>query len=216
MEATTTHLRDPARRAAGRLHPKLHPHLTPVYALAEDCLYEVGHAHQVTRLALLIFDQLRPVHGLGPKRRFRLAAASLLHDIGQLEGPRGHHKTSLRYILDSPLLGWSQRQRLVVGSIARYHRKSPPKRSHSHFVALNETDRRDVRILAGILRIADGLDNSHRSVVRDLHCSFDANQITIRCIARRSGGGEQERAVDKAQVLADALRRDIYIVWDPA
>jgi len=185
-----------------------------VYALAEDCLYEVGHAHQVTRLALLMFDQLRPLHQLGPKRRFRLTAGCLLHDIGQLEGSRGHHKTSLRYILDSPLLPWSVRQRLIVGSIARYHRKALPKAKHDHFVALNRSDRRDVQWLAGILRIADALDNSHRSVVRDLHCRATDKRIEVHCVTRRrGGGGEHARADRKADLLREAAGRSICFTW---
>jgi exopolyphosphatase/pppGpp-phosphohydrolase len=191
--------------------------LAPVYALAEDCLYEVGHAHHVARLALLMFDQLQPLHQLGPKRRFRLTAAALLHDIGHLEGSRGHHKTSLRYILDSPLLPWSQRQRLVVGSIARYHRKVLPSARHDHFVALSATDRRDVCVLGGLLRLADALDTSHRSIVRDVNCRFDDRRVMVGCTVRREARNAAEwgRAVRKADLLVEALDRDVCIEWRP-
>lgn len=216
MEATTPS-QAPTRRkvAAGRFHPKLNPQLAPVYALAEDCLYEVGHAHHVARLASLMFDQLQPLHQLGPKRRFRLTAASLLHDIGHLEGSRRHHKTTLRYILDSRLLPWSQRHRLVVGSIARYHRKALPSPKHDHFVALNATDRRDVRVLGGLLRLADALDTTHRSVVRGVNCRFDDRRIYVECMVRRESRNAAEwgRAVRKADLLVKAMDRDVCVEW---
>lgn len=205
--------RHPPIAAVAKLDAQQARDIAPAYRLAEDCLYEAGHAHQVARLALAIFDQLQPLHRLGSRRRLRLAAASLLHDIGRLEGAAGHHRTSLRYILESTLLPWSQRQRLIIGSIARYHRKSPPKPNHSHFVALSRADRQDVRILAGILRVADGLDASHRSLVRRVACSFSDRRITLSCITSRPADSELNAAIRKADLLTEVFDRDVQIEW---
>jgi len=72
------------------------PQLASVLRLARECRYEQAHTHQVTRLALDLFEQLRSLHQLGERERFWLKCAGLLHDIGWIEGQQRHHKTVLR------------------------------------------------------------------------------------------------------------------------
>ena len=50
--------------------------------LAKTCNYEAEHTHQVSRLALRLFDCLTGLHGLADGDRFLLECGSLLHDIG--------------------------------------------------------------------------------------------------------------------------------------
>ena len=52
--------------------------LRAVLQLAQDCEYEVEHTHQVTRLALRLFDELEHLHGLGAEERFWLRCGDLL------------------------------------------------------------------------------------------------------------------------------------------
>ena len=89
--------------------------LTAVIQLAQTCDYDSSHTSQVTRLALRLFDQLQPLHNLGTQERDRLHYAGLLHDIGWIEGWREHHKVALRIILDTPMLPFSNKERLIIG-----------------------------------------------------------------------------------------------------
>ncbi len=155
--------------------------------LSQMACEDRDHARRVARLALALYDRLRILHGLGRGVRRLLEAAALLHDVGKVEARKAHHKASLRLILrcqDLPL-GW--RQRLVVGLVARYHRASPPKDSHKHFRDLHRPDRHIVRVLAGILRLADGLDSRCRDSLRSLTCKVGPRAIllSLRCRARR-------------------------------
>ena len=187
--------------------------LKPVLELAQDCHYEAGHTHQVTRLALRLFDNLAKLHGLDDERRFWLTCAGLLHDIGWVEGRAGHHKTALRLILESPLLPWDERLRGIVGSIARYHRKALPSEEHGHFAALSAADRADVRKLAALLRVADALDYSHDNAVDDVTCRVTAKRLSIRCTVTRSADVECERAVEKGDLAAEVFGREICVTW---
>jgi putative phosphoesterase len=189
--------------------------LAAVCRLARECDYEAAHTHQVTRLSLMLFDELVPLHGLGDDERFYLQCAAMLHDIGWMEGQRRHHKTALRAILSADL-PFDDRERLIVASIARYHRKALPSTRHDHFAALDAVDRRTVRILGGILRVADGLDRSHLSLVRRLTCTWDDATLTIH--ARTAARAEPERwaAAKKSDLLADALGREVVLALSPA
>jgi putative phosphoesterase len=181
--------------------------------LAETCEYEAGHTHQVTRLALRLFDELQSVHHLGAEERFWLHAAGLLHDIGWIEGQKGHHKTALRIILKTPLLPFDNRVRLIIGSIARYHRRALPKKKHAHYKALRPTERKMVQTLAAMLRVADGLDRTHQSLIEDLSCEITPEQIVVWCSARRPSEVDRQAALKKGQLLSRVFKRDLVIEW---
>ena len=189
------------------------PDLDAVLQLAESCDYEVEHSYQVTRLALQLFDELYDLHGLGGEERFFLQRGALLHDIGWIEGQSGHHKAALRIILESPILPFGERERLVTGSIARYHRKALPKEKHTHFAALAPEDQHLVSVLAGVLRVADGLDRTHRSVVVDLACRTPPGLIEVTCATHTYAEEERLEALDKGRLLERVLDRQLIVDW---
>jgi putative phosphoesterase len=189
-----------------------HSRLEAVLQLAESCHYAADHTHQVTRLALQLFDELQSLHRLGAEERLWLQYAALLHDIGWIEGQQAHHKTSLRIILTAPGLPFDTRERHIVGSIARYHRKALPDEKHDHFAALEPADRQKVRMLAGLLRVADGLDCTHQSGVTSLACQVTPKRIEVRCATRQPAEEERQEALDKGDLLEQVFERKLTIV----
>jgi putative phosphoesterase len=187
--------------------------LRAVLRLAESYDYEEEHTHHVTRLSGRLFDELQPLHRLGAEERFWLRCGALLHDIGWVEGRRRHHKTSLRLILDGLDSPFNERERHIIGSIARYHRRALPKEKHDHFTTFSPTDQYRVTILAALLRVADGLDRTHRSVVQDLSCEISPRQITLCCAVRLYPIPEREQALEKGNLLERAFDRELLIEW---
>lgn len=185
------------------------PALEAVLALAKECKYEREHTHQVERLALSIFDQLGSLHNLGQVERFLLRCAAILHDIGWMEGRKTHHKTSLRLIMNSPILRVDFEQRRIIGLIARYHRKALPKEQHSYFCDLDAKGRDIVRKLAGILRVADGLDRSHESRVKDISCLIDKKQVKMVCLSEKPLNEEFALAAQKGELFEQAFNRKL-------
>ena len=153
----------------------------------------------MTLLALRLFDELQPLHGLGATERFWLHCAGLLHDIGWIEGRKGHHKTALRMILTTPDLPFERREREIIGCVARYHRRGLPTLKHEAFAALSAPDQRVVRRLAAILRVADGLDRTHQGIVKDVTCAIGRNRsastASSRSPPRTSSAKRSRRAI---------------------
>ena len=134
-------------------------------ALAERCNYQAGHAEQVVRVALALFDQTRGVHGLTDRAREWLEYAALMHDIGMhISYPR-HHRHSYYLIKNGDLRGFDPEEIEVVALITRYHRRGAPKKSHEEYARLSAPNRQAVRMLAAILRVAESLDRSHAQVI---------------------------------------------------
>lgn len=140
-----------------------------IFELLKKCNWHEQHSTQVTKLSLKLFDELRPFHNLSDNDRELLEYGSLTHDIGYHISHHKHHKHALYLILNADLKGFSQEEIEIIGHVARYHRRSTPKSRHKQFDILTPDQKRRIRALAGILRVADGLDRSHFQNVIDLH-----------------------------------------------
>jgi exopolyphosphatase/pppGpp-phosphohydrolase len=187
--------------------------LKSVLKVAKRCHYESGHTHRVTRLALTIFDDLGDLHKLGDQERFYLLCAALLHDVGvHTEGPHAHHKTALNIILNTPLLQFNQKDRLIIGSIARYHRRALPSKKHDHYRALDSETRNVVSILAGILRIADGMDYSHKRKIKDVQANFNKEKINFVCTVTQSPVKQEvQSTLKKCKLLEKVFDRKVSV-----
>jgi len=150
-----------------------------VMEFARSCHVDEPHALHVAHLALSIFDSLAVPFELSENDRKILEAASILHDVGYFIGYSSHHKHTYHLIRHADLYGFSSRDRELMAQIARYHRKSPPKRKHAAFQALHDKDRLIVSRLGGILRMADGLDRRRAGLVHEVSCELRGKEITI-------------------------------------
>lgn len=187
-----------------------------VVRLAQSCRYDKKHADQVTRLALRLFDELQNLHRLGRKERNWLKAAGLLHDIGWIEGRKKHHKTARRIILKTALLPIRLRERRILGEIVRYHRRVLPRLRHPGFRQLTADDRKTVQVLAGLLRIADGLDISHRAVVKTLTCHTPRARLTVLCRVAGAAEAERNAALKKGRLAENVFHRKLMILCQPS
>ncbi len=182
--------------------------LTAVLNLAQRYHYEKQHSHQVARLALMFFDQLKNNHNLDDYDRLLLEAGALLHDIGWYEGQKRHHKTAMSYILASDL-PFERSDLIMLALIARYHRKSMPQENHDYYTDLNPNERRRLAFLAGMVRLADGLDRSHSNRIQTLSCKINDDSITVFCQSQLNPEEEFSTAENKSDLLSDAFNRTI-------
>jgi exopolyphosphatase/guanosine-5'-triphosphate,3'-diphosphate pyrophosphatase len=170
-----------------------------------------AHSERVTILALALFDGLGGLHGYGPAERRLLEIAGRLHDIGWSRAVSGkHHKLSRDLILEIPIPGLDKRDQLTCALIARYHTKAMPDASrHRRFASL-EPDRRElVEWLAGMLRVADGLDCNHARVVERLGCEVRGKAIVIHLQSAGDCRTEVEGARQKHDLLEGMTGRRI-------
>lgn len=175
--------------------------LDAVEALAQRYEQLAGHQRHVARLALVLFERLAPLHGLTSADRDLLWAAAMLHGIGRFVADSSRHKHAAYLIRNTPLAGWRGDERELVAQIARYYRRAMPKPSHLEFAALTPDDRRRVELLAGILRIADGLDTRHLGAVMDLAATPEAGRVVIAAQADGDVSGEIDAAMSKADLF---------------
>lgn len=190
------------------LKQSLHDDVTE---LAERFDPDPAHAEQVTRLALIIFDELQTLHTIGARGRMLLEVSAMLHDIGwSRPETKGHNKHSRDMILESELHGLNDTDRLICALVARYHRKAEPDAArHRRFASLDVRDRGVVEWLSGILRVADGLDRSHASATSGVRCEIGPETILFHLDGTDIGDEDLSGARRKSALLERKAGRRI-------
>jgi exopolyphosphatase / guanosine-5'-triphosphate,3'-diphosphate pyrophosphatase len=164
---------------------------------------EVLHAAHVARLALEIFDRTHALHQLTATEREWLQYGALLHDIGCYVGYARHQRHSYYLITHGDLTGFSAEEVEIIASLARYHKGGGPKARHENWQRLNPYLRPVVEKLAAMLRIADGLDRSHRQLVDEVECRVRPRRVDFSVTAR----ADCEAELDAARRKADLFER---------
>jgi exopolyphosphatase / guanosine-5'-triphosphate,3'-diphosphate pyrophosphatase len=170
-----------------------------------------SHSHQVARLALRIFDATGQIHGLRIDDRRTLEFATMLHDIGHHIAGKDHNKHGAYLIRHSRMYGFTAPEIEILANIVHYHRGSRPNASHKHYAKLNPQDRRRVKVLSGILRLADSLDRSHQQPVLDLTITTSEESIKLKALSRGPADLERWAAERRKSLLQSALNLPITV-----
>jgi len=176
------------------------PHLIQSARVQEALAYmesvdpEPAHARQVHRLMRSILYSSRDLHRFTPVQVAMAEAAALLHDIGwsrshQLDG-KGHHKHSAAMIREKPWTNFSPIEAELTAQIARYHRKRMPGVKHREFVLLSPGEQEFVCRAASLLRLADALDRSHKSLILEARMEAKEDQWMVLAWTHAAAGEE--------------------------
>ena len=138
------------------------------------------HWRQVATVCRSLFETLAPLHRLPPDWGKLLEAGAILYEIGLFVGDTGHHKHSQYLVASSGVPGFTDRERLLVSQLCRYHRKSMPGPRHPDFLALPAEDRRGLLSLIPLLRIADACDLSKEQRVEAIACQLTTDTVTLQ------------------------------------
>ena len=138
--------------------------------------------------ALTLYDNSRGVmHQDDGNGRELLWAAAMLHTCGQHINLSAYHKHSWYLIRHGELLGYSESEHLMVAAIARYHRRSLPKKRHDSWQVLPTRDnRRLVGEMALLLRLAAAIDRRPEPVVESLRVRATPGSLQIELVPERS------------------------------
>ena len=164
-------------------------------------------AERVAAHALALYDSTHGVmhHDDGQGREL-LWAAAMLHTCGQHINLSAYHKHTWYLIRHGELLGYSEAEHLMVAAIARYHRRSLPKKRHDSWQALaSREDRRRVGEMALLLRLAAALDRRPEPVVESLQITLTAGELNIGLVPERRN---QNLSLERwsLEACAEALR----------
>lgn len=166
-----------------------------------------GHAKQVRKLSLKIYDELVRLGLLDGADRDKaiLSAVALLHDIGL---PKEPHNEAAFNMLNSEIPKLLATQPLPLEDLSAllycvlWHRGSRfAGRGNIEIVNPGYT-----RKMAAITRVADALDRTLRQLVEDVSLGLSAERLSFTVTSEQPIEVELSRAKDKSDLLKEAFR----------
>jgi len=167
-----------------------------VLHLARQFGVDLERADRVAGHALSLYDQTRGMlHDDDGEGRQLLWAAAQLHTCGKSINISAYHKHTWYLIRNGELLGYSQTEHLMVAAIARYHRRSLPKKRHESWQLITGREqRRCVAGMALLLRLAAALDRRPAAVIEAIRVrpgdGADAQVLELELQPRLPASGE--------------------------
>ena len=136
-------------------------------------------AETLERITMTIFDSMKKIHGLGNREKLYLRIAALLHDCGKFISMMDIGETSYHIIMATEMIGLSHMEREIVANIVRYN--------HSPFVyedltggsSLTGEAYLTMAKLTAILKVANGLDRSHKQKLKGVKAVLKDNELIL-------------------------------------
>ena len=152
-----------------------------VIKIAQKYRVDLEYSERVANFAISLFNQLKGhLHDWGDREQELLWAAAILHNCGVYISHSAHHKHSYYLIRNAEMLGFTELELELIANLARYHRKSKPKKKHDHYHELpNKSYQLMVRQLSSILRLAVALDRRKKGAISSFNCYYNPSDKEV-------------------------------------
>jgi len=151
-----------------------------VWNIAKKYKIDEKHSAYVEDLALFIFDSTWRVHRMEEKDRLYIRVASILHDIGKYININNDDFYGYIIIKSENIMGFSKREMNLIANIVRYHGEDNPNHQHESYGELNYKDKITIAKLSAILKLAEGLDISHKQKIEKFEITTSGKEIIFK------------------------------------
>lgn len=131
------------------------------------------------KIALTIFDSMKKVHGLGQRERLLLRLATLLHDCGKYISMVNLGECSYSIIMSTEMIGLSHMEREIVANVVKFNHEEFEYYDVLKATTLDRESYLKIAKLTAILRVANGLDRSHKQKFKDVKTVLKDDILTI-------------------------------------
>lgn len=132
------------------------------------------------KIALTIFDSMKKVHGLDKRERLLLQISTILHDCGKYISMANLGECSYSIIMATEIIGLSHMEREIVANVVKYnHLEFDYYEIMGKFSTMDKESYLKIAKLTAILRIANGLDRSHKQKFKNVKVSLKEDQLLI-------------------------------------
>jgi dTMP kinase len=200
MSFTAAHIGEPDQK------------LGEVFAVFSRYNNDFTHPRKVAELASSLFDQTLSLHGYGPEERRYLVAAAYLHDIGHALSEKRHEEFTYEAIMREDLKILTRAEREIIANVACLHRQPYAKMKFDSLARLSGANQIRVKRLAALLRIADALDESGRSVVRAIRCYEEHGVVYFDLHAVSKALPERAAVLRKADLFERVFQKPVVVV----
>lgn len=137
----------------------------------------------IEHIALSIFDEIGQLHGLDKRDRLLLQIAAILHDCGKYISMANLAECSYNIIKYTEIIGMSHRERMIIANVVKYNQSA-----FDYFDDFSEIENLDIKDhmkiakLTAIIRLANGLDRSHKMKFKDIKVQTVGDELIITVV----------------------------------
>ena len=140
----------------------------------------VKRAETLETITLTIFDALKKRSGLSGRDRLLLRIAAILHDCGKYVSLYNLGDCSYNIIMSTEIIGLSNGEREIVANVVKFNHmefESYEAIASGHLISSEQYLR--ITKLSAILRVANGLDRSHKQKFKDINVHIKDREFII-------------------------------------
>ena len=165
-----------------------------------------SRGEMLSKISLNIFDSMKKLHGLSKRERLLLHIVSLLHDCGKYISLANVAECSYNIIMSTEIIGLSHQEREIVANVVKYN--------HLDFEYFEEMDSQStidkqayltIAKLTAIIRIANGLDRSHKQKFDNMQVFLKDRELVIAISNDEDITLEKELFVTKADFFEEVF-----------
>ena len=147
---------------------------------------------------------MKKIHGLGKRERLLLHLCAILHDCGKYISFAQVGECSYNVVMNTEIIGLSHTEREIIANVVKFN--------HEDFLYYEEMakdslmDRNTyltIAKLTAILRVANGLDRSHKQKFKDIRINLDGNELIIHVDSTKEIELEKGLFVNKAKFFEE-------------
>ena len=140
----------------------------------------VKRAETLETITMTIFDSLKKRSGLSKRDGMLLRIAAILHDCGKFISLYNLAECSYNIIMSTEIIGLSYKEREIVANVVKFNHEDFESYEEIASSQLISSDQylRITKLLA-ILRVANGLDRSHKQKFKDISVNIKEKEFII-------------------------------------
>lgn len=187
--------------------------INAVKGFARTFSADLFHAKKVSGFVLQLFDQARreSLVELDPAWRDILFYAAWLQETGIAISYHNLAEHSAYIVANSELLGFTEYETQQIAAVifrSRYQGREEPG-----YIALSSNDWKEAALAGLLLKIAEGLDKSHRGAVTGFNLEARGRQVVMVVRADSESPIERENLTRIAKTMTSRLGRTFTVAW---
>lgn len=166
--------------------------------ISEKFSPDMGHIMRVQKKSLDILETLNPLFNFTQKEKHLLLLSALLHDTGHYLRNKNHSEESRNIIFRSRSMGIDFISKIKIGWIIKSH--SGKIEESRDLKIFTRKERKRIKILAGILRTADGMELESVEYMENYTFQLKGRKLLLNCkgVSRKL----RKRFLSKSRYLA--------------
>ncbi len=138
------------------------------------------------KIALTIFDSMKGLHGLGRRERLLLQISTILHDCGKYISMVNLGECSYSIIMATEIIGLSHQEREIVANVVKYNHLVFDYDKTMGTTSMDRESYLKISKLTAILRVANGLDRSHKQKFKEVRISLEDDELILAVDTREN------------------------------